>query len=734
MKTDQSPFARLSQSFVFGAALVLAGSSFAADNATTPAKESAVLLEAFNVTAASGAGYGVSAFSSATRLKTPILDVPQSVSVVTSSLIEDIGAIDYAQAVAYVPGVSYRQNVNDGSIIRGFDAFNVYRNGYRMTGYVSDNVSLDRIEIIKGPAAAIAGASESGGLVNRITKKPLDKRHLSFRTTVGSFELLRGELDAGGPVDERGRFTYRLVAAGQNGGAWRDGEMQRKFSVNPSVNWRIGSRTNLLVEVEYLDAKTSSNEGSVYLPFLDDRTTNPIPIRGGATPRVALNRRWAPKEFNTNDRKLEGRKQDVANFFATYTHAFNDHLSGRQTLMRQSVDIDTPKVRAAHNQYIGTDGGVYVPRSYQLQTNNNDSLAGQGDLVFQYEIVGTRHQTLAGYEFARSAGDTVLFLGALPDISVYAPNYDVPLGVATLSTSQTTRNRSLSYFVNHQSRLWQDRIVLTGGLRRDTAKGQKLNDRRNNRETTAVAPADLDSPMYGVTVKPVRWLALYAVYSEAGAPLQEVRRFPNIPATDARQQVFSAEPKRTNEEFGVKAELLKGRLTASLARFNTLSKDAVRGDLDAAAPGGTKNILEAGNRAKGWELEFFGAPVAHLNLIGGYTRIETSTVTKLEFRGVPKEKFTAFAAYDFRDQRKAGFRLKAGIVYQTSVVGRSENNYRIPGGRVFDTGVDYSFGRWNFALNVNNITDEILPIYAISQSSNTVTPPRTWLCSVRRSW
>ena len=160
----------------------------------------------------------------------------------------------------------------------------------------------------------------------------------------------------------------------------------------------------------------------------------------------------------------------------------------------------------------------------------------------------------------------------------------------------------------------------------------------------------------------------------------------------------------------------------------------MRGDLDAAAPGGTKNILEAGNRAKGWELEFFGAPVAHLNLIGGYTRIETSTVTKLEFRGVPKEKFTAFAAYDFRDQRKAGFRLKAGIVYQTSVVGRSENNYRIPGGRVFDTGVDYSFGRWNFALNVNNITDEILPIYAISQSSNTVTPPRTWLFSVRRSW
>jgi outer membrane receptor for monomeric catechols len=200
-----------------------------------------------------------------------------------------------------------------------------------------------------------------------------------------------------------------------------------------------------------------------------------------------LNPRWAPKEFNTNDRKLEGRKQEVANFFATFTHAFNDHLSVRQTLMRQSVDIDTPKVRAAHNQYIGTDGGVYVPRSYQLQTNNSDSLAGQGDLVFHYEIIGTRHQTLAGYEFARSAGDNVLFLGALPDINVYAPNNDVPLGVASLSTSQTTRNRSLGYFVNHQSRLWQDRIVLTGGLRRDTAKGQP--DVRSDGQAGALAGA-----------------------------------------------------------------------------------------------------------------------------------------------------------------------------------------------------------------------------------------------------
>ena len=78
--------------------------------------------------------------------------------------------------------------------------------------------------------------------------------------------------------------------------------------------------------------------------------------------------------------------------------------------------------------------------------------------------------------------------------------------------------------------------------------------------------------------------------------------------------------------------------------------------------------------------------------------------------------------------------LKAGATYQTKVQGRSENNFRIPGGWNFDAGLDYSWPRWNLSLNVNNVTDTILPIYAISQSSNTVTPPRTVLLAARRSW
>ena len=699
-----------------------------------------IKLQAFKVTDASElSGYGVSSFSSATRLKMAIIDIPQSVSVVTSALMRDTGAFDYAQAVAYIPNVSYRQNVNDGSVIRGFPAFNAYRNGFRMSGYISDNFSLDRIEIVKGPAAAIAGSSESGGLVNRITKKPLDKQAISIGTTVGSYGLRRGELDMGGPITaDSKKLSYRMVTAYQTGGGWRDFEDGlHKFSFNPSVNWRISDKTNLLIEAEYLDAVTTSNEANVYEPFVSDGTSNPLPIRGGATPKISLNPRWMPVTLNTNDRKLEGRVQRVENFFATFTHAFTENLSFRQNLMHQMTDIDTPKARPNHAHYIGADGYVYLVRTYQLNYAVQNYASAQGDLVLNYKLLGN-HQTLAGYDWLWTRVDSQNYLGSIGDLNVFAPNNDMPLGVASLATDSLSRNRSIGYYLNHQSKFWNDRIIVTAGLRRDTAIGQNQVDRRNNRTVISPDPANINSPMYGVTFKASRTLALYAVKSEAGAPTTQVSVFPQIGAADPRQLFFFATPKRINEEFGIKTELLNGKVSASLARFDIQALDAVLGFFDTTAPGGGRNYLQGGNRAKGWELEFYGSPLAKMTMTGGYSLMDTSLIDATaivknpELPGVPRHKLMTFISYDLRGNSRDGLRLKGGITYQTSMVGRASNNYRMPGGYLIDLGADYTFGRWNLALNVNNVTDKILPSFGIAQSSNNVYPPRNILLSLRR--
>jgi hypothetical protein len=138
------------------------------------------------------------------------------------------------------------------------------------------------------------------------------------------------------------------------------------------------------------------------MAFVRDTTSNPIEIRGGATPKISLTPRWAPVTLNTNDRKLEGRVQHVENLFLTFTHAFTDYLSFRQNLMRQMTDIDTPKARPTHVHYIGADGYVYLTRpSYQLSYAVQNLVTAQGDLVLKYNVLGGSHQTLAGYEWNR---------------------------------------------------------------------------------------------------------------------------------------------------------------------------------------------------------------------------------------------------------------------------------------------------------------------------------------------
>src|SRR5687767_8770283 len=158
-------------------AIVFLCTSFAqAQQAPAPSStrtaEETVTLDVFTVKENPGRAYGSSNLASATRLNTPAENVPQSISVINEGLLKDIGAYSYEQAVRYTPGVTQRQNVQNGSVIRGFIVSNRYRNGFLVPGFETDMINVDRIEIIKGPSASIAGSSEAGGYVNFITKKP----------------------------------------------------------------------------------------------------------------------------------------------------------------------------------------------------------------------------------------------------------------------------------------------------------------------------------------------------------------------------------------------------------------------------------------------------------------------------------------------------------------------------------------------------------------------------------
>jgi len=710
-----------------------------APKAADTSGEVPVNLDVFTVNSVKDRGYGASSLSSATRLAAEAQNVPQSISVLNSEFLKDLSVWRLDQALRYTPNVTQRQNIADGATIRGFLIFNRYRNGFLTPSYESDSANVERVEIIRGAAASVAGASETGGLLNLITKKPLWTPRATTTVTVGSDSFLRGVVDLTGPVPGSASLAYRMVAAYTHADGWRDGEKIRKTAFSPSLAWKLGKRTQLLAEIEYLSATLPQNDGAVYVASVSDVSTNPIQPPAGVTSRVPSLNRWTSSKFNSGEPDFS-RDVEVQNAFLTLTHAFNDVFSFRQGAQIAHSDQESVGGSALHNFFYNATGDLLMNRTYRRSIARANNLRLQGDLVAAYSFAGTKNSSLLGYEFSRSLGKSVNAPGTLAPLSIFNPVYGGARGPLAVATDQSTRNQGLGYFANHQLSAFAERLIVTAGLRRDTAKGARTTNNLNGVQVNGVAPDDTDSPMYGVTVKPLKWLALYGVHSEAGAPNAVYSRYVNIPIDSPLQQRLPRTPITTNTEAGAKVTLFNGGLLLTVARFKIEQQDNLRPNLDPSVPGGQENVLES-NVAKGWEIEWSGS-VQALAIYGGYARMDTEasgfkpgSTLRRELRGVPDHKLSTFVRYDLaKDAQGNGFSVNAGMVYQTSVYGRAENNYRIPGATRFDAGLGYTRNRWDYRLTVENISDVFFVQATAGQGSNTIEPPRTFYLSGTRRW
>lgn len=711
-------------------------------NPTAPAGET-VALDPFTVSENQSRAYGSSNLASATRLNTPAENIPQSISVINEALLLDIGAFSYEQAVRYTPGVTQRQNVQNGSVIRGFIVSNRYRNGFLVPGFETDLVNLDRIEIIKGPSASIAGSSESGGYVNFITKKPLFKESHTASVTVGSRSFLRGTFDATGPI-EGTSMAYRLNAVHLTGDTWRDNEKIRKTALYPSFLWRISKKTQLSVELEYFDSLSPSGFSTPYIAPVNTvnqtgttSTSQAVVIPPGVTPKFQLGQ-WAPMSLNSSGDPGMGLKAENYSAFVTISHQFNDIFAVRQAVSYfESKSVLHRGVVANFFSYT-PNGEIEYARNSTRARGASETIRAQGDVVgtkkwMDGNLGGT---LLVGYEIANNDGQNDTSTGQMEPINITSPVYGAPLRSPMVQTvNNSSKGGSRGIFANAQISAFQERVIVTGGLRRDYGKASWTRNNFTGAFTNRVQTPTVESPLIGITVKPLKWLAAYAVSTEAGAASRQVAIFPNIPLTDPRQILRTATPLTTNDEFGLKLSLLEGAFAISVARYKIVQVDNVRNNTSndiINVPGGSQNIIESGNTAKGWELEFSGSVTRTFSLVGGYAYTETQAPgfkedgrSPREIRGMPKHKFQAFARYDITGNRAAGFSVRAGVVYQTSVWGIAENTYRVDGATRWDVGLNYRRNDWTYALTVENLSDVIFPQSTIAPGSNTVDAPRS---------
>ncbi|WP_334918108.1 TonB-dependent siderophore receptor [Nostoc sp.] len=222
-------------------------------------------------------GVGPAYASTATKTDTPLRDIPQSIQVIPATVIQDQGAVRLNEIVRNVSGVSTSNNDGGQSQsykIRGFDA-NVYKNGYP-DDYFSDqdSANIERVEVLKGPASVLFGRLEPSGIINLITKKPLASPYYNVGFTAGSYSFYRPTLDFSGPLTEDGKLGYRLNIDYENSGSFRDFVNKERFFIAPVLAWKIGDRTNLTFEGEYLHTESPYDRGLV---TIGDRVAD-IPI------------------------------------------------------------------------------------------------------------------------------------------------------------------------------------------------------------------------------------------------------------------------------------------------------------------------------------------------------------------------------------------------------------------------------------------------------------------------
>ena len=620
MTSIPSPRACAPSSLALAVAGLLAGPAFA--QLSTPPSEAAQLstVEVVGRTE-SGAYHADEAAGAKTDL--PLRELPQSVRIVTRQAIDDLGATRLDDVLDYVGGVSRQNNFGglwDNIAIRGLPGNENTGMATLLNGFSAnrgfnaprDLAGVERIEFLKGTAAALYGSSEPGGTLNIVSKRPLWKAAHSVEGYAGSDRLRRGAIDSTGPVGEN--FAYRLNLAVEDRDSFRDHVSAKRRVFAPAFTWKLGRDTVLEYAGEVLRHATPLDRGVVA-----------VGNRLGAIPRSRF-----LGEPADGDVTVENRTHQFI-----LSHEWNSAWRSRLGLSWRETSL----------KGFSTEAAALRPDNATLTRQRRYRDFGSNDIALQAELQGNlstgpiEHELLLGLESFRFRLDSVM-LRANPTaarpyaIDIYNPVYGQPQPVPGRNTDTLERQRGTAFYVQDAIRLapaWR----LVAGVRMDEGR-QSLENRIAN--TTARQAPSATSPRIGLAWLPTpQW----TVYANAG------RSFRPNAGTDVAARGFEPETGRALE-LGTKWESADRRMGATAALFdirkrNVLTADPVNSGYSAAA---------GEIRSRGLEFDVAGQLTTHwrLNASLVLNDVEITKDNTLEVGGrllnVPRVNGSVLAVYE----------------------------------------------------------------------------------------
>ena len=664
------------------------------DSLAKVAADSAHRLEQVVVTARRRGSYATPRSTTATKTDIPLRDTPQSVSVVTRSLIADQSMQSMSDVARYVPGVIMAQGEGhrDAPVIRGNSSTaDFFVDGVRDdVQYLRDLYNAERIEVLKGPNAMTFGRGGGGGVINRVTKQAdlMPVRALTFEG--GSFEHKRATLDAGQGLG--GAIAGRVNGIYERSAFFRESTSLERYGINPSA---------MLVA-----------RGSIvrlgYELFEDRRTVDRgIPSFGGR-PSAAR----ATTFFGDPGASHAQARVHAADLAAA--RALSSGLTIRNRSRFASYD------KFYQNVYPGALDAA--GDSVELHGYNNATrranLFNQTDLMLVATTGAVRQTLLAGAEVGRQATtnfrNTGYFGGS-------ATTFAVPFAAPTVVTPVTFR-QSATDADNHVTATVgalyaQNQIEF--GAHWQAIAGVRYDrfdlSYRNNRNDQRLRRTDrMLSPRAGLVFKPAAPVSLYASYSVSHLPASG-DQFSSLTATTR-----TLEPERfRNAEVGAKWDVRPDlAFTGALYRLDRTNTSA-RDPLDP-----TRTVQTGAQRTAGYELALAGDVTAQWQLAAGFAAqratIVSTTTAAPAGRSVPLVPHRTLSLWN-RYQLHPALGVGAGIVHQAKVYTAIDNVVTLPPFTRADAALFYTVNRFVHAqANVENLFDR--RYYATAQGNNNIMP------------
>ena len=630
--------------------------------------------------------------ASATKTDTPLMETPQSISVITREALIERQHSSLADVLNYTPGVVAQPNgysrVADDYRLRGFDigprTGGVLRDGMKMQSTQFEGgqepYGLERVEVLKGASSVLYGQLAPGGLVNTVSKRPTLGPLHEINLEYGNHQRRQVSTDHSGALDDEGRFSYRLTALQRDSGTAFDAIDDNKTYIAPALAWQIADDTRL----------------TLLATAQRTRTTLTPPMRYDLTVYSPNPGYKVPYDLFAGEPDYDDYDGTVHTAGYLFEHRFNEHLQLRQAVRYFESRVDYDYITLNTSRISGPNLSQ-LSRSYNSREDLATGWTSDNSLQLDLNAGRWQHTVLAGLDYYRKTYDSHRYSGNAPALNLANPVYgNLPQVDRSIDRGSDLHARQLGLYLQEQAKFDQHWVGLLG-LRQDWADSSTRTYRDGARTTTD------DSQLTG------RVGLVYLTNNDVAAYVSYSQSF--LPASGSGSDGKAFKPTEGEQyEIGLRYQPADRELLISAALYQL-----TQSNVTSSIPGSDFDEQTGKERSTGLEIEAKGQLSENLGFSAGYAYTDAHVIadndTQLEgsrIEGTPYHSASLWLDYRLAALGLRDVSVGAGARYNgTTHTLPSISDRKIAAYTLFDARISYALdAHWQLSARAQNLTNE----------------------------